>query len=298
MQYIDEIIKIPIKENGEIFHYTSAEALNGMLSNDEIWATDSNFLNDKGELKYTYNLFNECFIDKMVHVNSRDKLRRELERLIASSLDYDDKPWEWYIISFSLTNDNLALWSEFSNPVGYALGVDVSTFTKALENSFSLVVQGKVQYNRKKQIELLKYGLDKTMTLRDEYEGHDGLDDFDDNTPAETIRNLALDLMMVCSVYSFFFKKYEFHVEDEYRFVCDAIPSKNNGFIKPTIYSRIRQGAFIPYIKIKITIKDVLRSIMVCPRNDSDIMVDGVKALCNHRRINVPIHESSINLRY
>ena len=60
---ISEIIKIfsePYK--GTVYHYTTADGLSGIVSNHEIWMSNTAFMNDTTELKALQS--NQSIIDK------------------------------------------------------------------------------------------------------------------------------------------------------------------------------------------------------------------------------------------
>ena len=106
-------------ENGYIYHYTTLNALQSILDNNEFWVTKSDFLNDRSEFQYTYNLFKDNFLCNITELSFRQKLINAFDALINQDNDISWKPLNgYYIASFSTDSDNLALWSEFSNAMG------------------------------------------------------------------------------------------------------------------------------------------------------------------------------------
>src|SRR5687767_12593532 len=58
----------------ELYHYTAAQGLLGILTSKSFWATDLNFQNDAMELKYASKLINEILDAKL---NQHDERLRE-----------------------------------------------------------------------------------------------------------------------------------------------------------------------------------------------------------------------------
>ncbi|MGN0506957.1 MAG: hypothetical protein ACI4FZ_10375 [Lachnospiraceae bacterium] len=62
-KYIDDYIKIePLSKGEKLYHYTTAQAVQGILDSESFWATKHDFLNDKAEFEYAQKLFSEKII--------------------------------------------------------------------------------------------------------------------------------------------------------------------------------------------------------------------------------------------
>ena len=48
-----------LPELGQLFHYTTAEGLKGIIENNELWASSAYFLNDSSEVMYGYGVVKE-----------------------------------------------------------------------------------------------------------------------------------------------------------------------------------------------------------------------------------------------
>lgn len=97
-----------------IYHYTSLEGFSGIVSNHEIWMSNTAFMNDTSELVSLYNnsIFNDSdFTNKYV--------RKAWKRLRARS---DFKP-NIYMASFSRVRDSLDQWRLYGC---YCIGFDSS----------------------------------------------------------------------------------------------------------------------------------------------------------------------------
>lgn len=64
MATFDEILRetpiLPEKEPSELFHYTTADGLLGILTKQNLWATDVLYLNDASEFRYADELIVEA----------------------------------------------------------------------------------------------------------------------------------------------------------------------------------------------------------------------------------------------
>lgn len=298
MKFLDDVIHIEQIENGYIYHYTTLNALLGILDNNEFWITKSDFLNDKSEFQYTYELFRNNFLYNITELGFLKKLINKFDALINEDNDISREPLNgYYIASFSTDSDNLALWSEFSSAIGYNLEIDAETFICSFDKT--IMWHGKVVYDKEKQLLLLKEAIAEAMTWRHEYGDAESLSDFCDNTPDNIIKYIALDLYAICTVYAMFFKQPEFHMESEYRIVLSSTQKKTDYVNSPeTLFFRPANEILIPYIKVHCKAIDSLKSITVGPKNNIDIATAGISMYCRSRGIAIPIHKSRIPLRY
>lgn len=298
LKLLDDVIHIEQMENGHIYHYTTLNALQGILDNNEFWVTKSDFLNDKSEFQYTYDLFRNNFLCNIEELSFRKKLINEFDALINEDNDISRKPLSgYYIASFSTDSDNLALWSEFSNSMGYNLEIDAEPFIHSFDKM--IMWHGKVVYDKEKQLLLLKEALEKAMTWRIDYGGAKSLSDFSDNTPDSITKYIALDLYAFCSVYAMFFKQPEFNSESEYRVVLSSIHEESDYVKNPEcLFFRPAKEILIPYIKVHCKAIDSLKAITVGPKNNIDIATAGISMYCRSKGITIPIRKSRIPLRY
>ena len=286
--------------DGYIYHYTSVQAVQGILDNEQFWASNNNFLNDSKEFKYTYDLFEKCILNNISNTAFRknlvDTFRAEISKCEACWASLSEVLNGYYVISFSTNPDNLVLWSEYANSMGYNLEFRFADLLKLFPSNN--MWHGKVVYNKEIQLQCLQQALDESLTWRPEYRVS-SINDFDEQTPYEIIAYLAMDMYVFCTVYSMFFKQPEFASEEEYRFVFFAC-HESNEFIKKTskMYFRVKEDALIPYIKIPCKTLDALNAITIGPKNNIDIAMAGLKHYCREKRIEIPVLKSNIPLRY
>lgn len=299
MEIIDDFIRIPVMKRGTIYHYTSLQAVFGIIDKQEFWATKSDFLNDYDELVYTVRLFREIFIDSNVFIDI--ELKKRILEAFDRHIEEDrcSKEHGYYILSFSSVEDNLTLWAEFSDSMGYNIGFDIEQLIKSISIKHKLLWHGSVVYSKEEQIELLKKVIEESAALRLDKFGISDISQLNNNLSDEQVDLIGIDLFVACSAYSMFFKHPLFEAEKEYRIVVSGIHKAINGSKIDELLYRDRQGAVIPYIKVPHNPIASIRSIMLGPKNTSDISVNGIKLYCTRKELNnVQINKSFISLRY
>ena len=103
-----------------VFHYTSSDALIGIISNAEIWATSSMFLNDSTETSHAIE-YMRLVIDNRLKRLAYPIPVIEFLKQIAEKLGHTNS--RIYIISFSELPDSLAQWRAYCPATGgYAIG--------------------------------------------------------------------------------------------------------------------------------------------------------------------------------
>jgi Protein of unknown function (DUF2971) len=124
----------PSQLGADLFHYTNATALVSIIKNRELWATESNNLNDPSEIEFAANRA----IDRL-----RDRLSTGLDGLhavvasVAISLleaayvdpHTPDKFREdrAFITSFTRSDTSLTLWRNYAGANGFCIGFAEAT---------------------------------------------------------------------------------------------------------------------------------------------------------------------------
>lgn len=301
--WFDDNIYIPMLKPGKkLYHYTSAAGLEGICTKNEFWATEYHFLNDSTEFQIGTEVFCEVLskniTDSDISSTLISNLRAEMTRLetpgeLGQKIAYSGK----YVISFCLDNDSILMWSEYSDFMGYCMKFD---FTKLL-NSFSdkLLFHGRVIYNHKKQIQCIEKTINDCFFIDEHYGYLNNWTDFNKLTP-DQLNEFMLHSSVICIAYNMFFKKEYFSGEHEYRFVFDCIHDGGLVSAKDSDkqYFRIKDETLIPYVKKSISSLNSLESVLVGPKNKSDIAVKGLEYFFRNLKINVNVAKSEMPLRY
>ncbi len=106
--------------SGQVYHYTSADGVAGIIANHEIWMSNTEFTNDTTELKMlskNHDLFSDNdFKNDFVKKAWKDKI-------IRYEIDKDSSSSYFYMASFSKCKDSLEQWRAYGN---YCIGFDAS----------------------------------------------------------------------------------------------------------------------------------------------------------------------------
>ncbi|MFV0314277.1 MAG: DUF2971 domain-containing protein [Anaerotignum sp.] len=306
--YIDKWVQIPLYESGKrLYHYTTAEGVQGIVENKQFIATKSNFLNDKLEFLYALDV-----LEKLIEIYVVDKeLGRKLYQIVKDEMDElaivkpscdiacapEKRQMSFYVVSFSKLENSALLWAEFTEFKGYCLGFDYEKIVEGFSNRSFL--HGTVIYDERQQINCLLEAL-LSCIGRVKGEGHIDLETFFDEVSyidEESLHKIGKDMAMVCSVYAMFFKSQHFDGEEEYRFIFS--PSADEAANKPRF--RILGEVFLPFIMVEFDGKDKpipLETVMVGAKNNNDITIRGVRAFLRAQGLNIPVTLSDIPLRY
>ncbi|MEA5056978.1 MAG: DUF2971 domain-containing protein [Anaerotignum propionicum] len=308
-KYLDDWVRVPLCDKGDkLYHYTTAEGVQGIIENRQFIATKSDFLNDKLEFLYSLEIL-EKVID--TYIVNKD-LGRRLYKIIKAEMDelaiitpscqtvcvpdHEDK--SFYVISFSKLDNSALLWAEFTDFRGYCLGFDYEKLVKGFTGRSFL--HGTVIYSEEVQISCLLDAL-IACVRRGVNDGFVELDTiYEENAEIgdEALLEIGGDMAMVCSVYAMFFKSEFFKGEEEYRFVFSPLRTDRGG--QPRF--RILKQIFLPYIMVELdgfATPIPLTSVTVGAKNNSDIAVRGMRSFLMGQGLdNIPVTLSDIPLRY
>lgn len=300
----EEYLLTELEEGDKLFHYTSAEGLQGILGG-EFWVTESHFLNDITEFHVATDIFEEVINRNIKNGIIKEKLIKAVckgvKTLVDDDITFDEQSGYDgdYVISFCLDRDSILMWSEYSNFCGYSIEFDF----EALIHSFSdtdRIIHGKVVYNHEEQISLMEQIIEKEIfeiyplcKYLDSWEDFNKISD-------DQIREVASQLETYVYHYNMFFKKECFSGENEYRFVfmCKHNGISDQYFKKESQYFRVKDNVLIPFVKKKLSSLDSVNSILIGPKNNSDIAEKGVKHFLRYHKIKAKVEKSEMPLRY
>ncbi|MFL7940798.1 DUF2971 domain-containing protein [Priestia megaterium] len=258
-----------------IYHYTSAEALKNIVQTKAFWITRSEYLNDTTEQEVIISLLRNFY-------KRNNKMSKVVQGFIETKLNEFIKEYNYYILSFSNSDDSLPLWNYYAENDGYNIGFDLSEIITIMESYFksfdeeNQVVNTKVEYvDNGYTNEKLLSEIDKLLLPFI----HFGEDDLNNPDKVEIIEEVVLELANK----SFSIKNSAYSSEKEERIV--VIAKKDSNLTKKEQF-RVYQGAFIPYIifnkenspEYKLPIK----SIKINPYHKLDMTRESLLYMLNH----------------
>ncbi|MEG8013256.1 DUF2971 domain-containing protein [Sphingomonas sp. 22R3R2A-7] len=231
----------------EIYHYTNTEALMGIVENEELWATDSRFLNDTAETQWASRLFISA-IDDIKPSNAAEV--EMLSRLKSSVVD-GISGYAVYIASFSEEKDDLPQWRGYGSSNS---AVSIGFRSNRLSARFGGYELLSVIYDEHEQKRIAK---DLVNIVYNFYKSNAAIDN-----PATShfLIPECLQSFRLMAIYSVLrFKQPRWHSEKEWRLVAferewDAVKS---------LSFRSGVAGLTPFIKMKGEEKSVPFELMI-----------------------------------
>ena len=121
-----EVLRLARPNRGPIYHYTSLEGFRGILESEDLWLTESAFMNDASEIEHGINLAREVFDPIATNGSPIADVLRGLTSVPV------ERP-RINLACFSSVRDRLSQWRAYSeNAVGVALGFTPESLMREL----------------------------------------------------------------------------------------------------------------------------------------------------------------------
>lgn len=124
---IEELLSTPIPD--EVWHYTTLEGLEGILSSGTIWATDARYTNDKTEFTHARGIVKAYLEERAEHGSREGFPTEDLSKMLDEAFEegaLSPLETEVYVASFSANGDLLSQWVQYAdNCRGVALAFDL-----------------------------------------------------------------------------------------------------------------------------------------------------------------------------
>ncbi|MCQ2343350.1 MAG: DUF2971 domain-containing protein [Paludibacteraceae bacterium] len=226
-----------VQETPVLYHYSSVKALFSEIlirkpENDDkaisLFATDSRYLNDVSEIELGKRMMREVF-EKM-KISSYNRIVEEVGELERMN-----------IISFSKEHDSIPMWSTYgNNGDGIALGFDSGVLKEHLRFICPCL------YSQEATEESLR-------RLMDYYLGK--------NHSQEEMREIILQIMVVCTIILGQIKNSYYEYEKEVRYI--TLPLHKPEF-------RLKNNLIIPYARVFLP-RRALRRVIIGPNLDRQL---------------------------
>jgi len=160
---IDELLNRPIPE--KLWHYTSIQGFQGIVTNKSMWATDLRFLNDYEEFVHSRNI-----ADKIVEQTPELNAKKLLATAVKLAFDSGPLPKsEVFVASFSAAEDQLGQWRGYSHgSTGVSLAFNL-TALRPPSNIGTFASFAPCEYDSVKKEQLVLHALHH---LKEEVEGY------------------------------------------------------------------------------------------------------------------------------
>jgi hypothetical protein len=279
----EEVADDSVKPEGLLYHYTDQKGLLGILENQSIRATHSQYLNDYSEYQIYLDAVGEIINRKLEGADGN--FRARMLRTFLGARQREGV----FVSSFSegFKGDALTMWRAYSSDSGgYSIGFDRLALDSLAKSYFSyprgIGYLDKCIYVDPESLDISPLALE-TIKIRipgviDFPEGFIG-NGFDD--PDGTISQTTNDMMLYVSVQASMaalMKHVGFHAEEEWRIVL----VDESGRISRQVEFRQGKSQLVPYVKIrwkKEETSTLIRRIVVGPTPNKDDAVKAVKML-------------------
>jgi hypothetical protein len=235
----------------ELYHYTDAQGLLGILKNKKFWATDINFLNDAMELKYASDLIN-TIIDAKISANNNEALKEFLGHS-KTFLMLQSSSMNAYVTCLCEKGNLLSQWRAYgASGAGYSIGViSESLKGKDREGPGAPVIETrlrKIIYTKDVQERLVMETIDRFCDLFLRM-----LEETDEDRKRSVTNDFANYLPAELSEYLYCFKSPVFEEEQEWRVIHTVLNYHPYDEIDDTLKFRASGGNVIPYIELDFT---------------------------------------------
>ena len=295
-------------ESENIYHYTSIEAFKNIIEKKEFRFTDRFYLNDKSEGTYILDLF----IKNFDYIVSDTDLGTKKEELLSKIQEYkenmQEKIFKIFQASFSINSDSLCMWNYYTkgNGIkGFNIGFDSTSLCKSIRDKINnekekpYVFSGKVIYDKKEQVEILKAFVTRTYNaiLEDVKEVY--TNDIEKLAVSDFVGRPEIIIERI-TLLGVFFKKPCFEVEEEYRIAVDFFVSEGKAANtnKEIMYVCRDNGFIAPYLDLDFDLASI-KEITVSPTMDFIETKNNLKVFLAGRGLdNISINPSEIPVRF
>lgn len=221
-------------DNELLFHYTSQTGLLGILSNQEIWATNIHYLNDYKEFRHCLDLVQTILITEL---NSNMAIRDEVLEKYNKVCRLSSPNVCMFVTSFSERGDLLSQWRGYcKDSTGYSIGFKKHVLQHmAIDAGFTL--QECVYDTATQMTELTTHV--KTIFNYNKVDKS--------NIATLNIEGTVSNLFQAALIIAPRFKDQAFSEEKEWRLISPVID-----FMDGSVEFRQGKSSLIPYIKFSL----------------------------------------------
>ncbi|MFM0224838.1 DUF2971 domain-containing protein [Paraburkholderia dipogonis] len=233
-----------------LYHYTTAEGFQSILSGRSFWATDISHLNDSSELEYGCDLF-AMRLGVLKDKWANDFVSHFVDGMMKQLRLPSGLVFQAYVVCFCTNGNLLSQWRGYgSGGGGYSIGLSPHKKTGAQlgGNAFVLDDGGVVHlrqviYDPVEQVTLFDKLLEGIAEVLAQHGQSMRWEEFREKVLQDALMRAQIVLadLLPC------FKSHAFSEEKEFRYIYFAhtYPLKNQRF-------RIRHGSFVPYVPLNL----------------------------------------------
>lgn len=301
-------INIKYSKSKSLYHYTRLESLPGIVGENTLWITHSNFLNDKSEINHISRIIDGVIMylienkkeynDEYLGYTVYDiiiTILKAIGEVYKNGMLIDDS--DVFILSLTENRNNLNLFTNYAGKDGIAIGfknnIDGMFLSESMEKYGVIIFNGRVIYDIKEQITILLEDINSLYFEMIVEILEKEINNIDEKIYKDIFKDIEAILYVKILNYAFFFKNYHFKNEEEYRVVFLVNKEYTNELVK----YRVREGTIIPYIELKYK-KENVSEICISPQNQNDLSQKSIEFFLNGKGYgNVNVFKSDIPFR-
>ena len=289
-----------------LYHYTSIDGLEGILTRRFLWASEIHFLNDTQEFKYSIDVLRKVIselrkknpiksIQKALGPGLLPSEQKEFLEAFYQSIEGDILfkifvRFPIYIFSLSERGDLLSQWRGYCPPGGgYSIGFPLKLLTKFLETRDLFLMR--CIYNEKEQEAMVKRAIIETVEISQEIFTKNFTTTRKDikKAPSLCVLNFLKGFLNIASI----LKHPSFHEECEWRIISsNLIPIQDMSF-------RVGKSMLIPYFSISF--KDIepflIDEIIIGPTTEQGLAENSLRQFVLQINPNISIKTSKTPYR-
>jgi len=242
---------IPYQPPSELFHYCGVDGMRGILTKQEIWLSNIEFLNDVSEHLYTELLLRE---ELRARLSTATGWTEMVLTFLMEAAGFTTNGIYRYAACFCEKNDVLSQWRGYGGTGGYAIGLDLRDLAQPPGEPTIPYLTLKVIYDRTEQVRLMREAMDRYLpfVMSRQVEAWWKSDPTEANRAAISSRFMRLTAPLFAS-----FKDAAWSEEAEWRLV--ALTGSHN---LNNVEFRSRAGMVVPY-RIYPFVKDGGRKLPI-----------------------------------
>ncbi len=289
------------KEFDGIYHYTSTEVLDSLLTEATFWASNLYYLNDSSEYQTGIFFLKNIFAEEIKDDYEMDEQRKFCIKCIEEIQELDGYSWPGiFSISFSLEEDILNQWLTYAKEGGVCIEFEKEIMLGKERKNDSVIIEevhdgkgilaihpgnvAKMIYDN--NIDKISV-VDIIKIIREMLEG---LYNIESNKISEFIKykkNIKFFFALLAS----YVKNGNFVMEDEIRMLCPFMETLEKKTSAKIFYNRRTNGILRPYIKIRFRQGEELLSappklpiqkIIVGPAGNQDAVFNSIVHRVEH----------------
>jgi hypothetical protein len=209
----------------------------------------------------------------------------------------------YYVFCATDLPDSLGMWNYYvkgDNYQGYNIQISISDFLNCfapITNPRVDVFYGKVVYNEKEKVEVLK-----NIILAVDKKRHDDLKNIKHEEDYDITNQVAMgDLLIYLENFRLFFKDNSFSAEREFRFVI-RMPLEYDNSVNNVLKTgyEMKNGIIVPYCELSINKNNTLSGITLSPMLENELAENGLNRFLrdNGYSEKIKLRQSKIPIRY